>query len=323
MQEFFKSSPKVVAAVCVMVGVFCFSLNDVSIKYLSTGYPLHEITLIRSAVALCFIMAVIVPLNGGISKLRTKLLKIHIIRGICVVCANMFFFMALAALPIADAVAIFFISPLLITILSIIFLNEKVGVWRWSSILIGLVGVLIISRPGTAAFQIASVLPMLAALCYAFLHILTRKIRATESASTMAFYIQLTFLVISIAIGLTLGDGRFNENRDPSLSFIFREWIVPVRSDYLILTMLGITSALGGLLISQAYRLGEAAFVAPFEYIAMPMAIFWGIIIFSETPGLYTWLGILLIISSGLFMVWRETKTQKVPKKIPRYRRPF
>jgi len=290
-----------------MMAVSCFSLNDVCIKYLSSEYPLHEIILIRSTISVLVILLFIAPFSNGLKIILTKRLVIHIIRGCCIVVANMCMFMGLAALPIADAVAIFFISPLLITILSIIFLNERVGVWRWLSIGVGLLGVIIISKPGSSAFQVASIFPMLGALGYAFLHILTRKIRKTESAATMAFYIQFTFVVVACLIGLTIGDGRFNVSNDPSLSFLLREWIIPRASDYWMFTMLGIVTALGGLLISEAYRVGEAAYVAPFEYISMPMAIFWGIMVFYEWPLVSGWFGIFLILSSGLFMLWRES----------------
>ena len=311
MSKFFTIDPKLLGPLYAMGAMFCFSLNDVSIKYLSSEYPLHEVILIRSSLSVLFIVLFLFPFNGGLSAIKTNLLAIHIIRGCCVVLANMFMFMGLAALPIADAVAIFFISPLLITILSIIFLKEHVGIWRWISIFIGLLGVLIISRPGSSAFQIAAIYPMFGALGYAFLHILTRKIRATESAATMAFYIQFTFVIVACLIGLTLGDGRLDISDDPSLSFLLRKWIIPNLWDYWIFLLIGLATALGGLLISQAYRIGEAAYVAPFEYIALPISILWGITIFSEWPILSGWIGIFLILSSGLFMIWRESIKNK------------
>ena len=311
MSKFFTIDPKLLGPLYAMGAMFCFSLNDVSIKYLASEYPLHEVILIRSSLSVLFIVLFLFPFNGGLSAIKTNLLAIHIIRGCCVVLANMFMFMGLAALPIADAVAIFFISPLLITILSIIFLKEHVGIWRWISIFIGLLGVLIISRPGSSAFQIAAIYPMFGALGYAFLHILTRKIRATESAATMAFYIQFTFVIVACLIGLTLGDGRLDISDDPSLSFLLRKWIIPNLWDYWIFLLIGLATALGGLLISQAYRIGEAAYVAPFEYIALPISILWGITIFSEWPILSGWSGIFLILSSGLFMIWRESIKNK------------
>ena len=316
MLKLFNIQTRLLGPLFAMGAMFCFSLNDVSIKYLSSEYPLHQVILIRSSISVLFIVLFMFPFSGGFNAIRTKRLGTHIVRGCCVVFANMFMFMGLAALPIADAVAIFFVSPLLITILSIIFLSERVGIWRWISIFIGLLGVLIISRPGSSAFQTAAMFPMLGALGYAFLHILTRKIRSSESATTMAFYIQFTFVLVACLIGLSIGDGRFDISDDPSLSFLLREWITPNFKDYWIFVTIGVATAFGGLFISQAYRIGEAAYVAPFEYIALPISILWGIMIFSEWPFLSGWIGILLILSSGLFMIWRESKKNNTSLKL-------
>lgn len=246
----------------------------------------------------------------------------HFLRGCCVVFANMSFFLGLAALPLAEGVAIFFISPMVITIFSVIFLKETVEPRRWLAIILGLIGVIIILKPGTEAFQFAAILPLMAAFGYATLHMLTRYIGRTESAAAMSFYIQITFIFVSILFGLILGDGRYSGGSDPSLEFLFREWSWPVLTDYYILVAIGAASALGGFFISQAYRVSEAAFVAPFEYIALPMAIVWGILVFGEWPDIVSYLGIALILGSGLYMIWRETKAamQQVPDT-PRYRR--
>ena len=236
--------------------------------------------------------------------------------------ANMSFFLGLAALPLAEGVAIFFISPMVITIFSVIFLKETVGPRRWLAIILGLIGVIIMLRPGTEAFQFSAILPLMAAFGYATLHMLTRYIGRTESAAAMSFYIQITFIFVSILFGLILGDGRYSGGSDPSLEFLFREWCWPNINDYYILVAIGAASALGGFFISQAYRVSEAAFVAPFEYIALPMAIVWGVLVFGEWPDIVSYLGIALIIGSGLYMIWRETKAamQQVPDT-PRYRR--
>ena len=322
MLKLFNIQSRLLGPLFAMGAMFCFSLNDVCIKYLSSEYPLHELILIRSSISVLFIVIFLFPFSGGFNAIKTKKLTIHIIRGCCVVVANMFMFMGLAALPIADAVAIFFICPLLITILSIIFLKERVGLWRWVSIFIGLLGVLFVSRPGSSAFQIAALFPVLGALGYAFLHILTRKIRLTESAVTMAFYIQFTFVIIASLVGFTLGDGRLDIIEDPSLRFLLREWIIPSKSDYWIFLLIGIATGVGGFFISEAYRIAEAAYVAPFEYVALPISILWGIMVFSEWPMPPVWIGIFLILSSGLFMIWRESvndnKYSKIKLKVTR-----
>lgn len=279
-----------------------------AIKLLSGDYALHQVVFARSLIGLTVFFAVFVPLSGGLRVLRTGRLGMHILRGLCVVFANMTFFLGVAALPLAEAVAIFFISPLLITVFSVVFLKETVGPRRWGAIAVGLIGVLIVLRPGTAAFQPAALLPLLAALGYATLHTLTRRLGATDGPATMAFYIQLNFLLVSSSIGLAVGDGRFDVFDNASLNFFFRAWSWPQAWDWALLVMLGCTSTLGGYLISQAYRVAESALIAPFEYIAMPLAVFWGAVVFDEWPDATAWTGIALILASGLFLIWRETQ---------------
>lgn len=300
------SGNTLVGILCAVGGAVAFSINDVAIKFLSDGYALHQVVLLRSIVGLAVVLALMVPMAGGLEVLRTRKLGVHAIRGMCVVLANMAFFLALAAMPLADAVAIFFVSPLVITAFSVIFLREKVGPWRWAAVVVGLLGVVVVMRPGTAAFQLAALLPLVAAVLYAALHILTRLIGGTERAVTMAFYIQVTFVFVSAAIGLALGDGRFAGGGDPSLEFLFRAWVWPPMSDLPILILLGVASAMGGLLISQAYRLCEAGLAAPFEYVAMPLAMFWGLVVFGEWPDALGLTGIGLIMGGGLVMFWRE-----------------
>jgi len=299
-----------------------FSVTDVTIKFLSGDYPLHEIVLFRSFIGLLTILIFFLPFLGGFSVFRTRRLGMHLLRGLCVVMANLFFFLGLAVLPLAEAVAIFFISPLLITVLSIIFLNERVGPRRWLAIFAGLVGVMMIVRPGTETFQVASLLPMLAALCYALLHILTRHIGATESSVTMTLYIQITFLLVSLTMGIFLGGGQLDGDLHPSLSFLLREWRMPLAWEYWLFLAIGVTNALAGFLISFAYRHGEATFVAPFEYVSMPISILWGVVVFNESPDLLGFSGIALIMASGLFMVYRDIQTSQAEMaKRPRIRR--
>lgn len=297
-----------------MAAVLCFSSNDVLIKFMSGDYALHEIVFFRSLIGSLFVLGVIVPFAGGWASLRTHRLGAHIARGFCVVFANLCFFLGLAALPLAEAVAIFFISPVLISVASVIFLGEVVGPRRWATIVLGFIGVLIVLRPGTSAFQLASLLPVAAAFGYATLHILTRKIGATESGAALGFYVQVTFLVVCLIIGLAIGDGRLGEQDHPSLAFLFRAWTWPDAADIPFFLAVGVTSAFGGYSISQAYKMSEAAFVAPFEYAAMPLAIFWGYTIFGELPDTVAILGILLILGSGLYLIIREAAARRVSR---------
>ena len=299
-------SPAFIGALCATIAAVFFSINDSAIKFLSDGYALHQVVLIRSCIGLFFVLVLIAPLTDGWSITRTRKLHLHLLRGMFVVTANMLFFLGLAAMPLAEAVAIFFISPLVITVFSVIFLREQVGPRRWAAIAVGLVGVLIIVRPGTDAFQIASLLPMTAAISYAALHVTTRKIGQSDSAATMAFYIQIVFIVVCIGVGLALGDGKFADQGDPSLAFLLRPWGWPEAADLPVFLLIGFGVAIGGYCISQAYRVAEAGYIAPFEYLAMPLAVLFGYLVFDEVPDGTTVIGAILIVGSGLFTVWRE-----------------
>jgi drug/metabolite transporter (DMT)-like permease len=299
--------PSLRGILCVLAAGATFSTSDMMIKTLSGDYPLHQIVFIRALVALIVILGLFMPLEGGYHNLRTARWKLHVFRGGCVVVANMSFFVGVAALPLAEATAIFFVAPLFITALSVPFLGEKVGVRRWLSVLVGLVGVVIVIRPGSEVFQYAALAPVLAAFAYAFMQITARKLGGTERASTMAFYVQATFVLVCATSGLTLGDGHLAEGVDsPTLLFLLRAWTVPSQFVGGVMLAVGVLSAFGSYLISQGYRLAEATTAAPFEYIVLPMAIMWGVIVFGDWPDAIALLGILLIVASGLYAFWRE-----------------
>lgn len=178
-------------------------------------------------------------------------------------------------------------------------------------------------RPGSHSFQLAALLPMMAACAYAGLHILTRKMGRTEKASTLAFYTQLFFLLFSMAIGLVLGNGWLSGNAHPSVEFVTRAWVIPSKWDFQVMLAVGVVTAVGGYFVTQAYRLSEAALIAPFEYVALALAIFWGITIFGEWPDALAWTGMSMILGAGLFIVWSESKLDKndrVRGPLPRQR---
>ena len=292
--------------ICAITAAFAFSVNDVSIKFISGDYPLHEIIFFRALISLILSLAILVPLDGGYRQLRTSRLKLHLLRGLLVVLANSFFFLGLAVMPLSEATALFFIAPIVITMFSVIFLGEVVGKFRWSATAIGLIGAIIMLRPSSSGFQPLAILPILAATCYAGIHMLSRYMRATERASTLSIYIQCVFIVVCVGMGLLFGSGHLAPGDGGALDFLLRAWVVPPREDIPILLLIGVSSAIGGFCVSQAYRVSEAAVIAPFEYVALVMSIFWGVTVFGTWPDAIAWTGIGLILASGLIVFWRE-----------------
>lgn len=291
---------------CVIGAWLCFSFQDAAVKWLSDDYALHQITLTRALIAMLFTLLLFMPLEGGYRLLKTRRPGFQILRGLLIVCSNLCFFAAIAVIPLGEAMATFFVAPLLITLLSVVVLGERVGWRRWAAVIVGFCGVLVMLRPDSQGFRVATVLPVAAALCYASAQIIARKLGRDESASTLAFYIQLVFIVISLGVGLTVGDGRYAVTDDPSLQFLLRKWHWPAGADLWIFLFIGVLSGIGAYLISQGYRLCEAGVAAPFEYVALPMAVMWSIVIWGEWPTPLSWVGIALIAGAGLYVFFRE-----------------
>ncbi len=301
-----RAEPQLQGVCCIILGAAALSTQDVVIKWMSGSYPLHEIVLARASVAMILTL-IIVHFESGLSGLRTRHPVPLIGRGLLLVVANMSYFLALASMQIAEAMAIFFVGPLFITMLSVPFLGEKVGLVRWSAVLMGMAGVIVMLRPGAGVIQLVALLPVLAAFCYAVMQIITRRIGVVYKASTLAFYIHFTFVIASSLFGLAFGDGRFAGSGDPSLEFLFRAWSWPSPQDALLMLLCGSLAAVGGYMISQAYRLAEATAVAPFEYSALPLAMIWGVVIWGDWPDAVGLIGILLIVGGGLFVFYRES----------------
>lgn len=305
----------------ILLAMLAISVNDMLIKHLSGDYPLHELIFVRSAIGVCFSL-VILRFEGGWRSLLTDRPLLHLLRCLLIVGANMSYFMALAVMPLADAAALFFVMPLFITLLSIPLLGERVGPWRLGAVVVGFGGVLLMLRPAGGELGVSRLmllLPMLAALLYAFMQILTRRLGVSSKASAMALYIQCTFIAVSLGFFVLTGDGRFAEGSDnASVQFLLRAWSWPAPGDRLLLLGLGIVSAIVAYSLSQAYRSAEAATVAPFEYTAMPLAIFWGWAIWGHLPGPWVSAGIVLIVGAGLTVFLRERRTAAPTARPPR-----
>ena len=295
---------------CILGATTFFTIQDATIKWLSGDYPLHEIVLIRAIVA-TLIMLVVIQFEGGFRILRTTRPGLHLARGLLLVIANSCYFAALAVMPLADAMAVFFVAPLFITAMSKIFLGEQIGPRRWSAVVVGLIGVMVMLRPGTDSLRPVVFLPIVAALSYAGMQMITRRLGVTDRASAMAFFVHVIFIGASTIMWLAAGDGHLATSDNASVQFLLRAWVVPDGRDSAVLIVVGIMSAVAAYLMTQAYRVAEAAVIAPFEYTASPFALLWGFIVFGDLPDSQALLGMGLIIGSGLFVFYRETVVRR------------
>jgi drug/metabolite transporter (DMT)-like permease len=309
-QELRTLNPNTQGVLCLVGALACLTISDSIIKWLSPELPLHEITLFRSCFALVIVL-IIVQLEGGLVTLKTRRPILHFVRGSMLVLANMFFFTALAVMPFAETVVLFYTAPLFICIMSQPVLGEKVSLLRWLVIALGMIGAIIMLRPGSDLFQAISLLPILAALSYAAMTMMTRKLGLREKAGALTFYIQLAFIVISSIAGFAVGDGSFDVYDSQPLNFLLRAWVWPNSAQFQLLIICGAIVSIGGYLISQAYRIGEASAVAPFEYASLPFALVVGFYLWGDWPDWRAFIGTGLIISSGLLVVYLENRARK------------
>ena len=290
-------------------GSAVLSVNDMAVKALSGEYPLHQVVLIRALIGMAGLVLGL-ALTRGLGGLRPSLLTrrpgMHALRVLCVLLSNVTYFLGLAALPLADGVAIFYVAPLLIVALSVPLLHERVGWRRWAAVAVGLGGVAVMLRPGAGATTWPAVLVLLSALFYALMHILTRRMAPSESAFSMAFWTQGGFITLSLLMGLSVGDGQLAQGAGPSLAFLLRAWTWPPLADWPLFLATGVTVTLGGLMLAQAYRTCPPSIIAPFEYAGMPMAVLWGVVAFGTWPDALAWAGIAMIVGAGLYALWRE-----------------
>jgi drug/metabolite transporter (DMT)-like permease len=294
---------------CVVAAMVMLSLQDSLVKWLGATYPLHQIVLIRSLIAIGLTMIALAA-TSRLGHLRTRRWSLHLTRGLLLLVTNSAFFLALVAMPIAEAVAMFFVAPLFITILSATVLNEPIGPKRIAAVLLGFAGVMIMVRPGSGLFGYTALLPVGAAATYAVMQILTRRLGTTDSAATMACYVHASFIVAGAAMGLAVGDGRFAGSDDPSLDFLLRSWRMPSGEDLPLFGLVGLLIAAASVLLSQAYRVTEAATIAPFEYIALPLSAVWGFLLWGDVLDATALLGMALIVGSGVFVILRTEQAR-------------
>ena len=292
-------------------GSVVMSLNDLAIKALSGDYALHQVILLRALIGMALVLAVTVYSPAGMRQLITGRRGAHLLRVSIVMVSNITYFVGLSLMPLADAVATSFVAPLFVTLMSAVVLREQVGPRRWAAVAVGMLGVVIMTRPGAGLIQPAAVLVLISAFCYAASHMMTRKMRDTESAMSLNFHVQCGFILVSVGFGLLVGDGNMAQAPGSTLEFLFRPWHWPPLQDAWAFAATGIAVGIGGLMMSQAYRTTEAALVAPFEYVGMPMAVIWGVIVFGTFPDTQAWVGIALICGAGLYTLWRETVRKK------------
>jgi drug/metabolite transporter (DMT)-like permease len=303
----FRSNRPFLGIASLTTGVSIFSIQDAVIKHLSGQYPVHEIVFVRSLASLLLLLAFVI-LSEGRHGLRSRRLALHGVRGVALFTSYMAYYLGLASMSIAEAIALFFTVPFFVAALSNLVIGEPVGPRRWAAIIVGFSGVVIVLRPTTALFEPAACLPVLAALFYAFSALLARRLGSTDSSGTMALSAAAIYAICSGLLGLAVSPFGAAPDSDASLRFLLLPWIWPTTQDLGLMVLCGVIAALGSFFLAQGYRLAEANTVAPFEYVALPWGVLWGWLFFANLPDRATLAGGAVIVASGLYILHRERR---------------
>lgn len=280
----------------IMAGVLCLTISDSLAKWLGATYSPVQLLFLRGLLATPVLVVLVVVL-GGRPALRTRHLDIHLLRGFLNVVSASCFYLSLTMLPLAEVTAIAFSAPLLVAIISVVFLDEKVSLGGWGALLVGFAGVLLIVRPSPQHMPWAAMLPLITALGYAVMMVSARRINVRESMPTTMLY---------IALGQVFFAG------------LPQAWVwEPVQTGHFAGFMgLAIFSTLGLGLITQAFRVAPASIVAPFDYSGLIWATLLGWLIWHEAPSFWFYAGAFLITAGGVYIALLQ-RPKKKAKAVP------
>ena len=281
----------------MFMSVCAFSIMDLIVKW-SDSYPLGQVLFFRGFFGLVFYFFII-PRDRIKNFYYTKRAGLHFLRCLFGLIALISIFIAIRNLPLATVVSISFAAPIFTTIFSIFFLSEKVGLYRWLAVIVGFVGIIIITEPGFSSLNIYFVYPIIFCLGLSYVAIAIRQLSTTEPIWLIALNFSAAITIVSF---FTIPFG----------------WIMPEIKDLILLSFIGIFGGVANLWLSQSYKFSEVSLVTPLKYLALVFAIIFGYLIWDEVPSIKTLVGALLVIISSIIIFRREV-TLKKQVSVPRH----
>ena len=290
----------------MILGVLFIDIYGIIIKFLGDSYSTNQVVLFRNLFAIIPLLTLIFYTNENLNifkKITKKFIILCSIRGLCFLFMNVFYFIAINNMDFATASTLTFSATFFIVILSIFFLNDKVGIYRWSAVIIGFIGVAMIMKPTNDIFSYYSVYPLMVGFLYSIAIIILKFIPDYNSTAKIQFYSLISSIIGAVIL----------------LTITFDNIVIKSFNDLLMLVSIGILGGSAGILFIYAYRLIEASKLAVFEYLAIPSSFFLGWFFFDEFPIDQLFPGVLGIVLAGMIIIWRDKKkkrTLKVSKKI-------
>ena len=301
----------------ILVGMVVFSIQDALIKFIYEDCALYELYLGRTLSSAFFLICYMKFTNQKIN-FKTHYPYLTTLRIICFFFGFSFFYISLTYMSLAMANALFFSSPFFVSILAIIFLNEKVGIRRWLAISAGFIGVFIVLNPDFNEFDYKKLAPIACALCYSISMTITKYTSDKDNSYTQMLHLYFGATIISILFFIFTGDGQLNTSNDPTLQFIFREWFTNPSYAWPIIILMGFIGALAFFCVFNAYSIASPSVVSLYEYSLIIWSIIIGFILFDNIPTIRTFFGVSIIIGAGIYIYLREkVKDQMIVTDTP------
>ena len=301
----------------ILFGMAIFSIQDALIKFVYNHTSLYELYFGRTLVAFSLLLIFM------FFKKKKLVLKTHYpilttLRVVLFFFGFSFFYTSLTYMSLAMANALFFCCPFFMSIFAKIFLKEKIGIKRWSAIIVGFIGVFIVLNPDFDNFKIINLAPVACALCYAGSMIILKITNDKDNVYSQMSHLYIGALFISLIFYFLIGDGSFNNFSDPSMQFIFREWWTNPQKAWPIIVAMGFCGSVAFALVFNAYNIASPSLISLFEYSLILYSIIIGYLLFQEVPTLRTLLGASIIVSAGIYIYFREKiKSQPIATENP------
>ncbi len=290
----------------IVVAMTLFAMQDSLIKFIFEKSSLYEIFFGRYVIA-AFLLFCFIKITKKNVILKTQYPLLTITRVGLHFMAFSAFFVSLTYMPLATANALFFSSPFFISIFAKFFLKEFIGIRRWSAIVFGFLGVFIVLNPNFSNFEYKNLLPVASAFFYAASMIITKYTSDKDNVYTQLFYFYLISIVLLIIIYLLMGKGQYNQNNfDPAIQFVFREWFTNFDFTWKFILFFGVAASIAFICIFSAYILASPSVVSLFEYSLIIMSMIPGYFLFNEIPSFRTFIGVACIIGAGIYIYFRE-----------------
>ena len=284
-----------------IAGMFLLPVMDAVAKYLGEAGSLSpgSIAFARFTIQLIISSGFLLLFGGGFAALRPKRFWMNFLRGMLIALASFLFFVAIKYMPLADAIAVFFVEALILTVLSMLILRESVGWRRIGAVIAGFIGALIVVQPSFAVLGPVSLLPLGTALLFATYLLLNRVAGHSDNAWVMQFIAGFGGVFV---LGVVIGVGELIDIND--MQFTVPDSLI----DWGLLTFMGTVGVTGHFMVVRAFQMAPASLLAPFQYVEIVAAVLLGLLLFDDFPTPSKWVGIFIIVLSGLYVFWREQR---------------